>query len=93
MIAPRRRAGGRQSGQCRLRVRPHTDGKTLQQQVHGYTKKAAICYTDEGQGDNRIKRAHHTVCHGQKEWARDDDGDGVREVHVNTIEGLVDDSP
>lgn len=28
------------------------------------------------------------VCHGQKEWARDTDGDGIREVHVNTIEGL-----
>ena len=27
-----------------------------------------------------------TVCHVIKEWARD--GDGVRAVHVNTIEGL-----
>ena len=25
---------------------------------------------------------------GQREWARDDDGDGIREVHSNTIEGL-----
>ena len=33
-------------------------------------------------------RQHATVAHGQGEWARDDDGDGVREVHVNTIEGL-----
>ena len=24
----------------------------------------------------------------RKEWARDDDGDGVREVHSNTIEGF-----
>lgn len=31
---------------------------------------------------------HQTVQHGIKEWARDDDGDGIREVHVNTIEGL-----
>jgi hypothetical protein len=22
------------------------------------------------------------------EWARDDDGDGIREVHVNKLEGL-----
>ena len=31
-----------------------------------------------------------TVCHtpGKRVWARDDDGDGIREVHVNTIEGL-----
>jgi hypothetical protein len=58
-----------------LRVRHHTDGQTLQQHVHGYTQKAATCYTDEWQGYNRIKRTHSTVCHGQKEWARDDDGD------------------
>jgi transposase len=79
---------GRQSGHCRLPVRHHTDGKTLQKHVQGYTKKEATCYTDEWQGYNRLNRTHSTVCHGQKEWARDDDGDGVREVHVNTIEGL-----
>ena len=30
------------------------------------------------------------MCHapGQREWARDDDGDGVREVHVNTLGGI-----
>jgi transposase len=28
------------------------------------------------------------VCHAAEEWARDDDGDGVREVHVNTMERL-----
>jgi transposase len=79
---------GRKRGQCRLRVRHHTDSKTLQPHVPGYTKKQTTCYTDEGQGYNRMKRTHHTVCHGQKEWARDDDGDGIREVPTNTIEGL-----
>src|SRR5581483_1999452 len=33
-------------------------------------------------------RRHATVCHTAYEWARDDDGDGVREVHTNTPEGL-----
>ena len=33
-------------------------------------------------------RGHATVCHAAGEWARDDDGDGVREVHDNTLEGL-----
>jgi transposase-like protein len=28
------------------------------------------------------------VNHGTYEYARDDDGDGIREVHVNTIEGM-----
>ena len=30
------------------------------------------------------------VCHppGQREWARDDAGDGIREVHTNTLDGI-----
>ena len=79
---------GRQTGSCRLRVREHTDRVTLQAHVHGYTQRQARCYTDEWPGYGRIKRWHSTVGHGAKEWARDDDGDGIREVHTNTIEGL-----
>nr|WP_250124236.1 hypothetical protein [Chroococcidiopsis sp. CCMEE 29] len=28
------------------------------------------------------------VCHAQGEYARDEDGDGFHEVHVNTMEGF-----
>jgi transposase len=35
-----------------------------------------------------LLRAHATAAHGHKEWARDDDGDGKREVHINTSEGM-----
>ena len=31
---------------------------------------------------------HKTVCHAAGEYARDDDGDGFCEVHVNTLEGF-----
>jgi len=31
---------------------------------------------------------HKTVCHGRGEYARDEDGDGFCEVHINTIEGF-----
>jgi len=31
---------------------------------------------------------HKTVCHGRSEYARDEDGDGFCEVHVNRIEGF-----
>jgi transposase len=31
---------------------------------------------------------HKTVCHGRGEYARDEDGDGFCEVHVNTMEGF-----
>src|SRR5919205_1240071 len=30
---------------------------------------------------------HKTVCHGRGEYARDEDGDGFCEIHVNTMEG------
>jgi hypothetical protein len=35
------------------------------------------------------QRIHVKVCHtpGKLVWARDDDGDGIREAHNNTIEG------
>lgn len=79
---------GRDSGQCRLQVCQSTDGKTLREHVHGTTPAASTCYTDEWPGYNRVAREHHTVAHGKKEWARDDDGDGINEVHTNTIEGL-----
>jgi hypothetical protein len=31
---------------------------------------------------------HKSVCHAWGEYARDDDGDGFCEVHVNTMEGF-----
>ena len=31
---------------------------------------------------------HKTVCHAHGEYARDEDGDGLCEVHINTIEGF-----
>ena len=79
---------GRESGLVRLRMVHHTDRKTLETHVHEYTLADTQVYTDEWNGYNHIIRLHATVCHAKKEWARDDDGDGVREVHVNTVEGM-----
>ena len=48
-------------------------------------------FTDEYNIYARLKQwgYHHlTVNHGQGEYARDDDGDGFHEVHVNTMEGF-----
>ena len=53
-----------------------------------FTVQVAHCYTDEWLGSHHGLWPPATVCHAAYEWARDDDGDGVREVHVNTIEGL-----
>lgn len=79
---------GRESGQVRLRVVHNTDRETLEAHVHRFTLKEANCYTDAWQTYNHILRAHSTVCHAQHEWARDEDGDGIREVHTNTAPGM-----
>jgi hypothetical protein len=42
---------------------------------------------DEWQSYRGSHPAHATVRHGVHEWARDDDGDGRREVHCNSCEG------
>jgi transposase-like protein len=79
---------GRESGQVRLRVIEHTDGTTLRAHVQTMTIPVATLYTDDWKGYTRLDRIHATVAHSHHEWARDDDGDGIREVHINTIEGL-----
>lgn len=79
---------GRETGQVRLRVLKNTTRKSLHAHVHRFTRAGSHLHTDEDQGYNHVIRSHSTVCHSQHEWARDDDGDGIREVHVNTTEGL-----
>ena len=79
---------GRESGQVRLRVIHRTDQETLEGHVERFTLAKTHCYTDEWLGYNHILRAHSTVNHGIREWARDDDNDGLREVHINTCEGM-----
>jgi len=79
---------GRQSGQVRLRVVKHTDGKTLKRHMAQFTQPKAVANTDEWNGYHQIERKRVTVNQGNREWARDDDGDGIREVHINTTEGM-----
>lgn len=47
----------------------------------------AIANTDEWPGYNHIERQRVTVNHGEHEWTRDDDGDGIRAVHINATKG------
>ena len=79
---------GRETTQVRLRVVHHTDQATLTPHVHRLTRPDAVSNTDEWKGYDPVERLHPTVCHSRKEWARDDDGDGIREVHINTTEGM-----
>jgi transposase len=54
-------------------------------------KAGALSPTDEDAIDARLTPSgyrHKTVCHGRGEYARDEDDDGVCQVHVNTMEGF-----
>lgn len=82
---------GRQSGHIRLEVCQGTTQKELDGFVLQNTLPLSVVNTDEWKGYGnleKMQRVHRTVNHGQREWARDDDDDGIREVHTNTIEGL-----
>ncbi len=79
---------GRETSQVRLRVVRHTDEKTLRRQVHQFAQPGAHVCTEEWCGYDHILRRHAAVCHSQHKCACDDDGNGIREVHTNTVEGM-----
>src|SRR4051812_26086594 len=69
----------------------HTD--SLRQQPFRKTDgwQGSSVFTDEYSIYARLPGlgySHKTVCHGRGEYARDEDGDGFCEVHVNTMEGF-----
>ena len=82
---------GRDSGQIRITVCDSVKQTTIQPKVEHFTNADARVNTDECHAYvhlNETGRCHSYVNHSHKEWARDDDGDGVREVHCNTLEGI-----
>jgi transposase len=83
---------GRASGRIWFRVGRRSDAAELvDATVLPATVPGAMVYTDDGNGYNPLSRrgrGHATVNHNRGEFARDDDGDGVREVHCNTLEGI-----
>ena len=65
--------------------------KTIQPIIEAVVEKETLIYTDEYAIYSRLKSwgyQHKTVNHSQHEYARDEDGDGFHEVHVNTMEGF-----
>lgn len=82
---------GRESGKARMEVCHHSTSDELIPHVLSNTIVGSVVNTDEWKAYSSLPerdRGHTTVCHGKREWARDDDGDGVREVHCNTMEGV-----
>lgn len=84
---------GRNSGRLCLAVCTSSATHVIEPLVLKWTKPGSTCYTDEWCAYKRLpdhNRNHKACCHtpGKREWARDADGDGIREVHCNTIEGI-----
>jgi transposase len=68
-------------------VRQVTIGPLIERTI----AKGSRVYTDEYDSYSRLEArgyGHKTVCHAAGEFARDEDGDGFCEVHVNTLEGF-----
>jgi hypothetical protein len=78
----------RETGEPRVWVGDHADTRTCRTLLaENIPAGRTWLYTDEWQSDRGSPPAHATVRHRVHEWARDDDGDGRREVHGHTCEG------
>ena len=64
---------------------------TIRPIIETSVARGSLVHTDEYDVYARLEEwgyGHKTVCHGRGEYARDEDGDGFCEVHVNTTEGF-----
>jgi transposase len=62
---------------------------TIKPLILGSVALGSLINTDEYAIYGRLPEwGHKTVHHGRGEYARDEDGDGFCEVHVNSMEGI-----
>jgi transposase-like protein len=74
-----------------IRMLENVQQVTIGPLIRGTIAQGSVVYTDEYDIYSRLTEwgyDHHTVCHAAGEFARDEDGDGFCEVHVNTMEGF-----
>ena len=78
-------------GQVVIHLLAHVKQKTIEPFIKDPMESGTLVYTDEYSIYARLERGgygHKSVNHGRGEYARDEDGDGFCEVHVNTMEGF-----
>jgi transposase len=78
-------------GDVVLHMLENVQQATIRPVLEATVGRGSLIYTDEYAIYACLEAwgyGHKTVCHGRGEYARDDDGDGFCEVHVNTLEGL-----
>lgn len=78
-------------GEVVLKMLSHVKQVTIAPLIQSPIAPGTLIYTDEYRIYARLVKwgyEHKQVNHGQGEYARDEDGDGFHEVHVNTMEGF-----
>ena len=78
-------------GQVVMKMLANVRQITIKPVILAGVATATLIHTDEYDIYSRLQEwgfGHKTVCHGRGETARDEDGDGFHEVHVNTMEGF-----
>lgn len=78
-------------GEVVIRMLANVQQTTLTTCIQATMVPGTCVYTDEYDIYSRLEAwgyAHESVCPSAGEYARDDDGDGFCEVHVNTMEGF-----
>jgi transposase len=78
-------------GEVFIKMLENVQQKTIEPIIKNAISADTLIYTDEYTIYDRLKKwgyRHKTVNHSIGEYARDEDGDGFHEVHVNTMEGF-----
>ena len=78
-------------GDVVIRMLENIQQVTIKPLIQATIAPGTCVNTDEYDSYSRLEQwgyTHKSVCHGRGEYARDEDGDGCHEVHVNTMEGL-----
>ncbi|MEO1397194.1 MAG: transposase, partial [Cyanobacteria bacterium J06634_5] len=78
-------------GDLVIRMLENVQQTTIEPIIKATVVTGTLIFTDEYNIYSRLESwgfEHKTVCHSAGEYARDEDGDGFCEVHVNTIEGV-----
>lgn len=78
-------------GQVVIQMLDNVKQVTIKPLLEQTIQTGSLIHTDEYNIYARLTQwgyAHKTVNHSAGEYARDEDGDGFHEVHINTIEGF-----
>ena len=78
-------------GEVRIAMLENVQQQTIQPLIEETIELGTLVNTDEYVIYDALPQwgyVHKSVCHSRGEYARDEDGDGFSEVHVNTMEGF-----